>query len=96
MIRSLLILAALAAPAAAHDWYPRSCCSDQDCAPVPAGGISATAEGWFIPQSGEVIPFDSPLVKPTPPEGGGEFHRCSVAGLSEARTLCLFVPEVGA
>jgi hypothetical protein len=96
MIRPALAVLALAGPAAAHDWYPWACCSDKDCAPVAVpADLRATPQGWHIPASGETIPFEDPRIRLTPPEGGGEFHRCSVAGDPAARTICLFVPVTG-
>lgn len=96
MKTAIAFLCLFAAPVAAHDWYPFACCSDQDCWSSPAGNITVTPEGYRIETSGEVIPFTDPRIRPTPPEGGGDFHVCHLAADPTARVLCLFVPEVGA
>lgn len=72
--------------------YPYNCCSDNDCRPVtsgPNGVVRETTAGYVIAASNEVIPYSDPRVKQSP---DGEFHWCSVAGLDDSRTLCLFVP----
>lgn len=101
VLAALALLMALAlvfvpAPVLSHSWYPMSCCSDKDCFEVGPADVTATAEGWRIESSGEVIPFDDPRIRMTPPEGGQVFHVCHIAGDPTARALCLFVPEFGA
>ena len=91
----LLIVGVLAAPVLAHSWYPRSCCSDKDCWKSAPDNVTATQGGWRIESSGEIVPYDDPRVHPTPPEGGGTFHTCHLAGDPNLRILCLFVPEFG-
>jgi hypothetical protein len=85
-------LAILPVIAFGHDWYPFACCSDKDCWPTES--VTATASGWIIHTSGEVIPYDDPRVKDTPPEASG-FHVCHIGGDPTARALCLFVPGAG-
>lgn len=81
--------------AAAHSWYPWNCCNDRDCRPVPFDAVTVTPTGYRVP-SGEVIPFSSTKIKPTPPEDVEQrFHWCSVAGSDTGHTLCLFVPQGG-
>src|SRR5262245_56247081 len=41
MLMALLTTTSL--PAAAHSWYPKECCSDDDC--MPADGISTDIRG---------------------------------------------------
>lgn len=93
-------LCCIGAPVYAHDWFPLACCSAQDCYRVPASEIEATPGGWRIAATGEVIPYDR--TRQTPPEGGGEFFRCSFKGNPEARTIgktypraCFWAPSVG-
>lgn len=95
VLLALLVIGFFATPALSHDWYPRQCCSDRDCFAAP-GGVTATAGGWRVESSGEVVPYDDYRVHPTPPEGGGDFHTCHIGGDPKARVLCLFVPEFGA
>ena len=33
-VLAILAAAAVVAPANGHDWYPKDCCHDMDCAPV--------------------------------------------------------------
>lgn len=105
MIRTLSLLILMAGPVAAHDWYPRACCSDRDCYPLSFNEVEATPEGWRIKATGEVVPYEE--ARETPPEGGGRFFRCSRAGdpsLSTLREyldewsvgdLCFWAPPVG-
>lgn len=101
-----LLFAAWAWPALGHEatniagqplgWkYPYNCCSDNDCRPVtsgPNGVVRETTAGYVIAASNEVIPYSDPRVKVSPDQ---DFHWCSVAGLDDSRTLCLFVPNRG-
>jgi hypothetical protein len=83
-------------PASAHDWYPVECCSDKDCAPIDGNAdVSATAEGWVVQATGEVIAYDDRRIRMTPRDVGNSFHRCTMGGLPEGRTICLFVPALG-
>jgi len=48
-MRRIAIAAALVAAstaAHAHDWYPRECCSDKDCA--PALSVQNAPGGWWV------------------------------------------------
>ena len=75
--------------------YPYNCCSDNDCRPVtsgPDGVVRETTAGYVIAAINEVIPYSDPRVKVSPDQ---DFHWCSVAGLDDSRTLCLFVPNRG-
>lgn len=83
-----------AAPARAHDapkgWsYPFACCSDYDCRTVPTKQVSERPEGYVINVTGEVLAHGDSRLKHSP---DGDFHWCSVAGKSDGRTICLFVP----
>jgi hypothetical protein len=93
-----LIVAVMGGPVRAHEWYPLSCCSDKDCFAIPASEVEATSDGWHIKATGEVIPYDR--TRNTPPEGNGEFHRCSRQGKPDGLTIganrttdaCLWAP----
>lgn len=94
VVVALLIGAALVA--SAHDapsgWrYPLSCCHKRDCAPLDPKLIQATEQGWYLMESGEVIPYSKAREAPD-----GLFHRC-VKRPEDRRseTLCLFVPPMG-
>ncbi|WP_181706176.1 hypothetical protein [Chthonobacter rhizosphaerae] len=88
---------ALVPPSATHaheaatGWtYDVVCCSSQDCRPVSAAEVQATRVGWRIRQTGEVIPYA--LVRHS---RDGDFHRCSVGGLDDTKTICLYAPDMG-
>jgi hypothetical protein len=108
LLQNLLILAFAAAAlaavmpgiAAAHDakptaarpqgWsYPFACCSGYDCREVSSKQISERPEGYVIKGTGEVVAYSDGRLKDSP---DGEYHWCSVAGLDDTRTICLFVP----
>jgi hypothetical protein len=72
--------------------YPFSCCSGYDCREVPASRIGEQPEGYVIKGTGEVIAHGDTRLKPSP---DGKFHWCSVSGLDDSRTICLFKPEPG-
>lgn len=69
--------------------YPFSCCSGYDCREVSAKAIGERAEGYIIEGTGEVLAYSDARIKNSP---DGAFHWCSVAGASDGRTICLFVP----
>ncbi|WP_083656335.1 hypothetical protein [Mongoliimonas terrestris] len=69
--------------------YDMVCCSSMDCRPVSAEEVQATRVGWRIARTGEVIPYA--LVRHS---RDGDFHRCSVGGLDETKTICLYAPEM--
>lgn len=76
-----------------HEWYPRECCMDIDCAPVDTKEINQTEFGWNILISKETIAFDDSRVKASPDQ---QFHRCVKDFWDLASpTRCLFVPKFG-
>ncbi|MCE6952090.1 hypothetical protein LAZ29_14245 [Cereibacter sphaeroides] len=91
----LAFIAALPQTAAAHDWYPFTCCSDRDCGPVSESEVTAGPKGWVIRSTGEVIGYDDERLMLTPRQAGNSFHRCSADGKPEGKTICLFVPQFG-
>lgn len=95
-----VVVLTMSAPASAHDakptsakphgWkYPFSCCSGFDCREVSAKQISEKPDGYVIEGTGEIVAYSDTRLKNSP---DGEFHWCSVAGLDDSRTICLFVP----
>ena len=97
---AFLALTTLVAPSFAHDALPTaakpqgwnnpfSCCSGYDCREVPGKAISERPEGYVIEGTGEVLAYSDGRLKNSP---DGQFHWCSVAGASDGRTICLFVP----
>ena len=100
MIRLAFCLILAALPAAAHEWYPLTCCSSRDCFPIEATDLEPVSGGYRIRATGEVIPWDQ--VRVTPEEGGDHFHRCSWGGDPDGRTIglglgkaCFWAPQAG-
>lgn len=103
----LLALAALAAPAAAHNapagWsYDPECCSGTDCAQAVDGAIREVAGGYSVvvmPGTHPMVPAGSQPVTGFVPHGdprirvSGDEHRhvCVMGG----RVLCIYVPPGG-
>jgi hypothetical protein len=96
---SLIIAGALAAflvpkPAAAHLWYPQSCCSDQDCEAIPIDGIVDTGNGYHViylsPRFGPIDEY-VPRDKARHSEDGS-FHGCWRVNKVSPRTICFFAP----
>jgi hypothetical protein len=88
-----LIAATLIVPAAtAHEWYPRACCHDLDCAPVeraeslPDGSLRLTSK---------VGTTDVPPSFPRQQSPDDRMHICMVrfSHLDGMRPVCLFVPR---
>lgn len=74
-------------PGWAHEWYPAYCCSGQDCYEIAQEDVELAGEGYFIKATGEYFPRTA-----VPDSPDGKFHRCSIGGRREARTLCIFAP----
>lgn len=91
----VLAMVAGVGPARAHEWYPPNCCSGFDCAPIEMDDVQLTPEGFVIPGNPEVVPYSSPKVKRTPPEGGNRYHLCTRAGKRDGEVICLYIPNWG-
>ena len=101
MIRTFVLVLLMAAgfgmtaPAAqAHSWYPLSCCSENDCEPIPAGGIEETAGGFRVhyrsARFGMIDSFiSSDLVKLSQ---DSNFHGCWQASARQPKVICFFAP----
>lgn len=97
-MRKWFALAALAAsfqPAHAHEWFPPQCCSGHDCKVIPQSDVQATKHGFVIPGNPEVVPYSSPKIRHTPPEGEGAFALCTRGGKPDGEVICLYVPTWG-
>jgi hypothetical protein len=87
---ALLVVIAVARPARAHEWYPRECCSEQDCAPVTDVSFVAADVG-SLPVMIVTTKFGT---KPLAPETkvasskDSRMHACIYQG----KLLCLFLP----
>jgi hypothetical protein len=80
----------VAAPAGAHDFYARECCSGRDCRPVGPGEVVAEPGGWRIVPTGEFIAQWATRRAPD-----GRIHRCTKDADPSALTICLYVPDPG-
>lgn len=67
---AVLVFVAWILPAPAHDWYPASCCNEQDCRPYPSSFVTRGPDGWRL-HDGTVVPFEA--ARPSPDR---QFHRC--------------------
>jgi hypothetical protein len=98
---SLILLSVLASPlcltpARAHDWYPRECCHDTDCAPVESI-LRLVPTGAGAPQlivtskhGRAIVPQDFPMRE----SEDGRMHVCMKRydALGEMEVNCLFIP----
>lgn len=91
-MRALLILLALAGPAAAHEPYtnlthPKTgllCCNGHDCAPIAADRVEQV-KGGFLVDGKHFVPGDEVI-----PSWDAEHHACFFPGPDNLR--CLAVP----
>lgn len=79
-------LLAISGKLRAHEWYPPGCCSGKDCYAIPASDVRLVADGWLVIRTNETI--DKRGFSPD-----GQYHRCSLNGDRDARTICLFIPH---
>jgi hypothetical protein len=83
--------ALIAVPAAAHDWYPRACCHDLDCAPVER---AETLPDGSLRLTSRVGTTDVPPAFPRQESPDGQMHICMVrySHLDGMKPVCFFVP----
>lgn len=94
---ALIGLAALCAPAQAHDapkgWaYDTQCCSSQDCREINASQIREGSEGYTVTFTGETLAYDDRRIRYAP---DGLYHWCECPYCKQAPTRCLYVPRKG-
>jgi hypothetical protein len=87
----LVALLLLIPAAAAHDWYPRECCHDVDCAPVEK---AETLPNGSLRLTSRVGTTDVPPSFPRRPSPDQRMHVCMVrySHLAGMEPVCLFVP----
>jgi hypothetical protein len=106
-ILGLAIVAAVAwwaVPARGHEapagWsYDPACCSDYDCAPIPASAVSLAPDGWRLRLAPGQHPFvRAPLDAVVPfgdhrlrRSGDGGWHAC--ISPTTGRVLCVYEPD---
>src|SRR6516162_3972823 len=96
MLKLICLLAAglmlINGAATAHSWYPRECCSDNDCHPVPRAELVLTPKG-DVKWKG-VLYFSRRMVRLSLDE---QCHVCVEEGLSASvipyLPLGVFVPH---
>lgn len=102
MMRVAIVVAALALalPALAHNHWINSlrltdpvsgewCCNHIDCAPVKVGGVTETAGGYRVTETGEVIPHTRVIWQ----SQDGAWWRCR--NMQTNATRCLIGPPPG-
>jgi len=88
---ALLATQLVQSPAAAHDWYPRHCCSGTDCAPV-LRSVSAPGGKWVTSIHGTVFVPGTFERSPSPDE---QSHVCMAPdprNPGKMSLLCYFEP----
>lgn len=90
LVASLILLAALALPAAAHSWYPRECCSNHDCTPADAIGIDQRGDTFVMVGQRRIW---VPKGFASRPSQDHRIHICfRVDETNFPMPLCLFLP----
>jgi hypothetical protein len=72
--------------------FDSRCCGNGDCYPVQTDAITERPDGYHIQSTGEVIPYQSTKVLPSP---DGHSYRCSTAGSVQGVTYCIYVNKGG-
>jgi hypothetical protein len=87
----LTVAQLIVSPAGAHSWYPKECCHNDDCHPVPCGELTTTRYGL----SWKGVAVFSELMIRFSPDGA-----CHVSGMWQQQStilpylpLCVFVPK---
>lgn len=61
-------------------WFEWECCSNFDCHELEPEEVTQVPGGWMVGERTELIPFDAPYVKDTPPAGKGRMGICTDGG----------------
>jgi len=94
LLLAMPLIAGLELPAHAHGWYPKECCSNDDC--MPADAIATNEQGQKVVIVGHHrIPIPRRL--DARPSADNQIHICFAILEAEnsapyALPLCLFVP----
>lgn len=86
----LFALVLFITPAGAHDWYPISCCSQQDCAEV-TNVTYVAADLTSLPLMMVTTEFGTAFVPPTlvrQKSPDNKMHAC----IRSNKIICLFMP----
>jgi hypothetical protein len=79
----LAVLLVINGAAKAHSWYPRDCCHDADCRPVPCAELVATRNGLMW--RGAVI-FNDQQIKASQDES------CHVCAKAQQNAIVPYLP----
>lgn len=104
---SALFILATGGQAVGHSWYDSACCSDRDCAPIPAEAVRITSQGYEVTlmpgdhpmvqkRLFQVIPFGSEDVLPSQDM---HYHACVIPGSPSSGIpyiACFYVVGAGA
>jgi hypothetical protein len=95
-VLAILAAAALVAPVNGHDWYPKDCCHDMDCAPVESATRLTAAPGRspqlvVISKHGRAVIGDGVSIRASK---DSRMHVCMKRydALGEMVANCLFIP----
>src|SRR5215813_258087 len=77
--------------AAAHEWYPRECCHNLDCAPVERAELLPDGSLRLTSRVGTTV---VPASFPRQESPDNQMHVCMArfSHLDDMRPVCLFVP----
>jgi hypothetical protein len=73
-----------------HSWYDASCCSDNDCRPVPADSVAETGvnEWTYLPTGNK---FTGDQIKPS---RDGKFHVCiGNRDYDMGKSYCIYIVQ---
>jgi hypothetical protein len=84
-------------PAQAHDWYPKECCHDNDCAPVESlSRSSSLAASSELPNMVVTTRHGTAIVPPNLPRRASKdnrMHACMNPGpMGRMQVICIFTP----
>ena len=76
----------------AHEWYPKECCADHDCHPVPCNSIRFK-DGDYVYQGkysyGQKMHFAKPMMKGMSPDGA--CHVCINSATTIPQPMCMWL-----
>jgi hypothetical protein len=84
-------------PAQAHDWYPKECCHDHDCAPVESiARTSSLAAAAELPSTVVTTRHGTAVLPPNLPRRESKdnrMHACMNPGpMGRMQVICIFTP----
>jgi hypothetical protein len=91
------IACAFFTPAQAHDWYPKECCHDHDCAPVESiARTSSLAAAAELPSTVVTTRHGTAVLPPNLPRRESKdnrMHACMNPGpMGKMQLICIFTP----